>query len=108
MIKKLTIEIIADEADFNVFANELGYQDLVSKPQAEIDLLPKPYSIPDTLMPNPVDRITYVSNFLRSFVVDKISFEKLAAIQRQVDATKEAEKVTLKNTISSVVTAKIA
>lgn len=107
MIKTISIEITADEADFNVFATELGYQDLVGKSQEELDLLTKPYSIPDTLKPNPVDKISYVREYLRKIVVDKISFEKLAAIQRQVDITKEQEKATLKSVIDSVVTTKL-
>ena len=107
MIKTVNIVVTADELDFDAFANELGYQVLVNKTPAEIALLVEPIAIEDRLKTNPQTRIQYVTNFLQHLVTDTISKEKIAAIQRQVDVAKEAEKVAMRIAVANAVSSSI-
>jgi hypothetical protein len=107
MIKTTRINVTADELDFDVFANELGYQPMIRKSDAELALLTPPIAIEDTLKPNPLTRIQYVQEFLQQAVTDIIAKEKIAAIQRQSDASKEAEKVAMRAAVANAVTSTI-
>jgi len=99
----INITITAQEADFTQFANELGYQDLVSKTPEEIALLVEPISIQDRLKPNPQTRVAFLEAYLKGVVVEELYRQKARVIDSQVDSAKQAEKASLRLGIAGAV-----
>lgn len=100
---KINVAITATLAEFSTFADELGYQAMVSKSPEEIALLPQPVSIPDTLMPNPQSKTDFLLDYFKKVTVNELARVKIANIQRQVDEAKETEKVAMRTTIGNAV-----
>ncbi len=99
----INIAITAQPADFEQFANELGYQTEVQKSPAELALLTEPIAIQDRVKPNPQTRMQYVEAYLKRIVVDELYRQKARVIDNAVDASKIAEKEALKAVLTSVV-----
>ena len=99
----INITITAPAQEFSIFADELGYQTMVIKSVEEIALLPQPVSIQDTLKPNPQTKVQFLESYFKSVVVSELYKRKAGVIDGQTNAAKEAEKVTLKGTLSSIV-----
>jgi len=99
----INITITAQPSDFDVFANELGYQTEVEKSPEELALLVEPISIQDRLKQNPQTRMQYVETYLKTAVVAELYRQKARVIDNAVDASKIAEKEALKAGITSAV-----
>lgn len=93
----------ASLAEFSTFADELGYQAMVSKSIEEIALLPQPVSIQDTLKPNPQSKTDFLLEYFKRITVTELARVKIANIQREVDTAKEAEKVAMRTAIEGAV-----
>jgi hypothetical protein len=100
----INVAITATVNDFSVFADELGYQSLVQKSQADIALLPQPVAIQDTLMPNPQDKTGFLLDYFKNITTTELSRVKIATIQNTVNVAKEAEKVAMRTAIGNAVT----
>ena len=100
---EINIKITAQPADFDQFANELGYLTEVSKTAEELALLQEPIAIQDTIKPNPQTRTEFVQAYLKNVVIDELYRKKAGVIDAQVNATKETEKATLRTAITSAV-----
>lgn len=100
----INISINATIEDFSTFADELGYQALVSKTQAEIALLPKPVEIQDTVKANPQSKTDFLLEYFKNTTTVELARVKMANIQRAVDTAKEAEKIAMRTAIESAVT----
>lgn len=100
---KINIAITASLAEFSTFADELGYQAMVSKSIEEIALLPQPVSIQDTLKPNPQSKTDFLLEYFKRITVTELARVKIANIQREVDTAKEAEKVAMRTAIEGAV-----
>lgn len=101
---QINIKVTATLADFSTFADELGYQAQILKSPEELALIPEPRSIQDTLKPNPQSKTDFLLEYFKRITVNELARVKIANIQKQVDATKEAEKVALRTAIDSAVT----
>ena len=99
----INITITALASDFSTFADELGYLTKVYKSKVEIEALPEPVSIQDMLQPNPQTKQQFLEEYLKNVVVSELYRQKARVIDNQVNATKEAEKVSLKAGITSAV-----
>ena len=99
----INITITALESDFLQFADELGYQAEVIKSPEELALLVEPISIQDRRKPNPQTKQQFLEEYLKGALVDELYRRKAGIIDAQVNATKEAEKASLKVGIASVV-----
>lgn len=99
----INITITADVTEFSIFADELGYQTMVLKSEEELALLEEPISIQDRLKPNPQTKVDFLESYFKEVVVSELYRQKARAIDGQINATKEAEKVTLKGTLASAV-----
>jgi hypothetical protein len=104
----VNIAITATEQDFSTFADELGYQDVVSKTPEELALLVEPISIQDRLKPNPQSKTDFLLEYFKRITTTELARVKIANIQRQVDVAKEAEKEAMRVAISNVVTVTVA
>lgn len=100
----INIAINATLQDFSVFADELGYQTMVSKTAEELALLPQPVSIQDRLKPNPQSKTDFLLEYFKRITTNELARVKIANIQRQVDEAKEAEKEAMRVAISNAVT----
>ena len=100
----INISIEATLQDFSVFADELGYQDLVVKTDEELALLVEPISIQDRLKPNPQSKTDFLLEYFKRITTTELARVKIANIQRQVDLAKEAEKEAMRVAISNAVT----
>ena len=100
---KINIAITATLQEFSTFADELGYQTMVSKSPEELALLPEPISIQDRLKPNPQSKTDFLLEYFKKITVGELARVKIANIQRQVDSTKEAEKEAMRVAISNAV-----
>lgn len=103
IMSTITININASLADFVQFADELGYQTEVSKTPEEIALLPEPVAIQDRIKPNPQTKQQFLEEYFKNVVVSELYRKKAGVIDAQVNATKEAEKATLKSVLGGVV-----
>lgn len=99
----INITITAQASDFSQFADELGYQTHVSKTPEEIALLVEPIAIQDRIKPNPESKQQFLESYLKNVVVTELYRKKAGVIDAQVNATKEAEKASLKTVLTSVV-----
>lgn len=99
----INIAITATLGEFSVFADEIGYQRLVTKSPAELSLLVEPISIQDRLKPNPQSKTDFLQEYLKSITVAELAKVKIVNIQRQIDSAKEVEKEAIKTAISNVV-----
>lgn len=104
----IRIDITATVPEFSLFADELGYQAQVYKPQAEIDLLPQPVAIQDMLMPNPKDKTAFLLEYFKNITTTELARVKIANIQKVVDQAKEADKVAMRVAISNAVSVTVA
>ena len=102
-MSSITITITALPADFDTFANELGYQTEISKTPEELALLVEPISIQDRLKPNPQTRMQHIEEYLKNITINELYRKKAGVIDTQVNATKEAEKAALRVGITSAV-----
>lgn len=102
-MSEINIKITAQESDFNTFADELGYQDLVVKTNEEIALLPQPVALEDRVKPNPQTKVQFLEDYLKTLMVTELYKKKATVIDNQINAVKEAEKVALKAGIASAV-----
>lgn len=100
----INIAINATLQDFSTFADELGYQDVVSKTPEELALLVEPISIQDRLKPNPQSKTDFLFEYFKRITVTELARVKINNIQRQVDEAKEAEKVAMRTAIEAAVT----
>lgn len=100
----INITITALESDFLQFADELGYQALVSKTPEELALLVEPIDIQDRLKSNPQTKQQFLEEYLKGALVGELYRRKAGIIDAQVNATKEAEKASLRVGIAGVVT----
>lgn len=99
----INITITAPVQDFSVFADELGYQTMVTKSPEELVLLPQPVSIQDSLKPNPQTKVQFLETYFKNVVVGELYKRKASIIDGQVDSVKEAEKVTLRGALAGAV-----
>lgn len=99
----INIAITAQESDFSLFADELGYLTEVRKSPEELALLPQPVSIQDTLKPNPQTKTQFLEEYFKTVVVGELFRQKGRVIDAQVNAAKEAEKLALKGVLTSAV-----
>lgn len=99
----INVAITASLAEFSTFADELGYQTEVLKSPEELALLTEPISIQDRLKPNPQSKTDFLLEYFKNITVNELARVKIANIQRQVDAAKEAEKEAMRVTISNAV-----
>jgi hypothetical protein len=99
----INVTITASVQDFSTFADELGYLTEVQKSPAEIAALPEGHTIQDTLMPNPQSKTDFLIEYFKRITVTELARVKIANIQRQVDATKEAEKAAMRTAIEGAV-----
>ena len=99
----INITITAQPADFVQFADELGYQTHVSKAPEELALLTEPIAIQDRIKPNPQTKQEFLEEYFKNVVVTELYRRKAGVIDAQVNATKEAEKASLKTVLTSVV-----
>jgi hypothetical protein len=99
----INITITANPEDFSTFADELGYQTMVRKSNEEIALLVEPISIEDTLTPNTQTKQQFLEDYFKGVVVKELYKQKALVIDGSINATKEAEKVALKSTLTNVV-----
>jgi len=102
-MSEINIKITAQPADFDTFADELGYLTEVLKTPEELALLVEPISIQDRLKANPQTRMQYVEEYLKNVTIQELYRKKAGVIDSQVNATKEAEKAALKVGITSAV-----
>lgn len=99
----INITITADVADFIQFADELGYQTEVSKTPEELALLTEPIAIQDRIKPNPQTKQQFLEEYFKNVVVSELYRKKAGIIDAQVNASKEAEKASLKTVLTGVV-----
>ena len=99
----ITITINAPVAEFIQFADELGYQTEVSKSPEELALLEEPIAIQDRIKPNPQTKQQFLEEYFKNVVVGELYRKKAGIIDAQVNSAKEAEKASLKTTLTSVV-----
>lgn len=104
----INVSISASIPEFSTFADELGYQDMVYKPQAEIDLLPQPVAIQDMLMANPQSKTDFLLEYFKNITTTELARVKIANIQKVVDQAKEVEKVAMRTAISNAVSVTVA
>lgn len=104
-MSKINIQITADITEFSKFADELGYQTMVLKSPEELSLLVEPIAIEDRLKPNPENKVQFLESYFKNAVASELFRQKAKVIDGQTNALKEAEKVTLKDTLLSAVTA---
>jgi hypothetical protein len=104
-MSQINIKITADVTEFSKFADELGYQTMVLKSPEELALLVEPIAIEDRLKPNPENKVQFLESYFKNVIAEELYRQKARIIDGQVNATKEAEKATLKGTLLSVVTA---
>jgi hypothetical protein len=99
----INVAITATLQDFSIFADELGYQELVSKTPDELALLTPPISIQDSLKPNPQSKTDFLLEYFKRITVTELARVKIGNIQRQVDLAKEAEKEAMRVAIGNAV-----
>ena len=99
----INITITAQQSDFSIFADELGYQAQVLKSPEELALLVEPISIQDTLKPNPLSKQQFLEEYFKTVVVGELYRKKAGVIDAQVNSAKEIEKTNLKAGITGAV-----
>jgi hypothetical protein len=99
----INITITAPLEDFSIFADELGYQTVVSKSPEEIALLVEPISIQDRVKPNPQTKQQFLEEYFKNVVVGELYKQKASVIDGQVNSAKEAEKNALRGVLASAV-----
>lgn len=100
---KINIEITATLQEFSTFADELGYQTMITKSPEELALLTPPIAIQDTIKPNLQNKTDFLIEYFKKVTVEELARVKIANIQRQIDSAKETEKMTLKANIETAV-----
>jgi len=106
---KIIIEINATEAEFSLFADELGYQAQVHKSPDELVVVKdEPVSIQDRLKPNPQSKADFLLEYFKRITVDELAKVKIANIQKEVDTAKENQKKNMRTAVENAVTIKKA
>ena len=102
-MSEINIKITATAQDFSVFADELGYQNQVSKTSEELSLLTEPISIQDRLKPNPQSKQQFLEEYFKRITVAELFRQKGRVIDNQINSAKETEKINLKTAIETAV-----
>lgn len=103
IMSTINIVITAQATDFIQFADELGYQTEVPKTPAELALLVEPIAIQDRIKPNPQTKQQFLEDYFKNVVVNELYRKKAGVINAQINSAKEADKVSLKTVLTSVV-----
>lgn len=102
-MSEINIKITASQANFAIFADELGYQTEVSKTPEELALLTEPIAIQDRIKPNPESKQQFLERRMKEIVVLELYKKKANVIDIQISEAKIAEKAVLKTQIESAV-----
>lgn len=102
-MSEINIKITATPQDFSVFADELGYQDMVSKTPEEIALLVEPIALEDRIKPNPQTKQQFLESYFKTVTVGELFRRKAQVIDVQVNDAKNTEKANLKAAIEAAV-----
>jgi len=102
-MSQINITITAPQAEFSLFADELGYQTMVSKSPEELALLVEPIAIQDRLKPNPENKVQFLESYFKNAVASELYRQKARVIDNEINTAKEGEKEALKNILLGVV-----
>lgn len=91
----LNVAVTAPLQEFITIVDELGYQTMVARPNAETGLV--------EVVPNPENQQTFLQNYVKKLIVDDFTKVKIKAIDNAIRDERTAEKEALKTAIANAV-----
>jgi hypothetical protein len=94
-MSSLNVTVTAPLQEFITIVNELGYQTMIARPNAETGLI--------EVVPNPENQQTFLEKYVKKLIVDDFTKVKIKAIENAVRDERTAEKEALKTAIGNAI-----